>query len=230
MIKFELFDVTLDLFLTSLAPKVRLRTFSENTDHRALLKACLQVPACKMEPRTGSITCLSWLAGRPATQPARPPQSYTRRKDPTYLKFYWEPVLMCCVPPYRPPFQKVCAVSPLHIGTLFRKYVRCPHLPVYTFSVWCQFSSVPWTLWLCLGFWAKLRNWQVPVCKMKSSAICILKCGTPSWACHAVFFSFLCDKNLRNGGYLIIDSSEIEMKLLIWSLVESILSQIWLKN
>ena len=77
---------------------------------------------------------------------------------------YWDTVLICGVPPP---------------GTLFRKYV-------YTFSVRCpppKFSSVPWTLWLCLGFWAKLRIWQVPACKMKPSSTCILECGTPSWAC-----------------------------------------------
>ena len=92
------------------------------------------------------------------------------------------------------PVQKVCAVSPPPIGTLFRKYVRCPPLPVYTFSVRCPpptFSSVPWTLWLCLGFWAKLRIWQVPACKIKPSSTCILECGTPSWACLLNCYSYM---------------------------------------
>ena len=47
----------------------------------------------------------------------------------------------------------------------------------------CSESSVPWTLWLCLGFWAKFRIWQVQPCNMKPSSTCILECGTPSWAC-----------------------------------------------
>ena len=77
-----------------------------------------------------------------------------------------------------------CAVSPT-IGTLFRKYVRCPPSQYTHFlcGVPPPFSSVPWTLWLCLGFWAKLRIWQVPACKLKPSSTCILECGTPSWAC-----------------------------------------------
>ena len=65
------------------------------------------------------------------------------------------------------PVQKVCAVSP-PIGTLFRKYVQWLPLPVYTFSV-------PWTPWLCLGFWAKLRICQVPACKVKPQS------GNISW-------------------------------------------------
>ena len=55
-----------------------------------------------------------------------------------------------CPPLLAPCLESMCGVRPL-IGTLFRKYVRCPPLPVYTFSVRCpppQFSSVPWTLWL----------------------------------------------------------------------------------
>ena len=57
-----------------------------------------QVPACKMEPQRGII-----LTKPPATR--RTPFS-NRSND------YWEPVLMCGVPPYWPPVQKVCAVSP----------------------------------------------------------------------------------------------------------------------
>ena len=101
----------------------------------------------------------------------------------------------CAVSPPLPPIgpvQKVCAVSPPPIGNLFRKHVRCPLLPVYTFSVRCpppQFSSVPWKLWLCLGFWGKLRIWQVPACKMKQSSTCILECCTPSCACF-IYESF----------------------------------------
>ena len=88
-----------------------------------------------------------------------------------------------------------CAVSPA-IGPLFRKYVRCPPsllapcsenmcgVPPSLYILFLcgvpppQFSSVPWTLCFCLGFWAK-----VPACKMKPSSTCILECGTPSWAC-----------------------------------------------
>ena len=109
------------------------------------------------------------------------------------------------------PIDKVCALSPPHpaciwfshnpivtsskkhvpcppptTGILFRKYVPCPPLSVNTFSVRClppKFISLPWTLWLCLGFWAKLRIWLVHDCKMKPSSTCILECGTPSWAC-----------------------------------------------
>ena len=93
---------------------------------------------------------------------------------------------MCGVPtPLIGPVQKVCAVSPPPISTLFRKYVRCP--PSWYTLFLCRvpptFSSVPWTLWLCLRFWAKSRIWQVPACKMKPSSTCILDCGTPSWAC-----------------------------------------------
>ena len=65
---------------------------------------------------------------------------------------------------------------PPPIGPLFRKYVQCPPLPVYTFLVRCPhplFSSVPWTLWLCLVFWAKLRILQVPAWRMKPSSTCI---------------------------------------------------------
>ena len=47
-----------------------------------------------------------------------------------------------------------------------------------------------WTLWLCLGFWAKLIIWKVPACKMKPSSTCILECGTPSWACYSSFVSW----------------------------------------
>ena len=113
---------------------------------------------------------------------------------------YWEPVLMCSVPPpIGPLFRKYVRCPPSPIGTLFRKYVRCPHLPVYTFSVQCppsQFISASWTIWLCLGFWAKLIIWQVPACKMKPSSTCILECGTPSWACFPLFFVRRNQKNL----------------------------------
>ena len=73
-----------------------------------------------------------------------------------------------------------------HIGPLFRKYVRCPHLPVYIFlcGVPPQFISVPWTLWLCLGFRTKVIISQVPAFKMKPSSTWFLECGTPRWACH----------------------------------------------
>ena len=91
-----------------------------------------------------------------------PPQLFSSRK------YVW------CPPPYWHPVRKICAVSPL---------------PVYTFSVWCPppFSSVPWTLWLCLGFWAQLRIWKVPACKMKPSSTLILECGTPCWACFFIY-------------------------------------------
>ena len=69
----------------------------------------------------------------PATHPPTRSPSFSNRSND-----YWEPVLMCGVPRYWPPVQKVCAVPPpLPIGTLFLKYVRCPPLPVYTFSVRC---------------------------------------------------------------------------------------------
>ena len=83
---------------------------------------------------------------------------------------------------------KVCAVSPPS------KYMYFPEPICYPLKKsMCgvpppKFSSVPWTLWLCLGFWAKLRIWQVPACKMKPSSTCILECGTPSWACFFLLF------------------------------------------
>ena len=59
-----------------------------------------------------------------------------------------------------------------------------------------KFSSLPWTLWLCLGFWAKLRIWLVHDCKMKPSSTCILECGTPSWDCYAIFFNSIPNDSL----------------------------------
>ena len=70
---------------------------------------------------------------------------------------------------------ETCAVSP-PIGHLLRKYLGCPPPYCYPVQKICavspltQFSVVPWTLWLCLGFGAKLRIWQVPACKMKPSS------------------------------------------------------------
>ena len=76
--------------------------------------------------------------------------------------------------------------------------VQCPHPMCYSHQQsMCgvppsQFTfflcGVPpnvvfFPLWLCLGFKAKLRIWQVPAFKMKPSSTCILECGTPSWAC-----------------------------------------------
>ena len=76
-----------------------------------------QVSAYKMEPRSGSI-----IIG-PATQPPTQPSTE---------------LVICNLA----PVQKVCEVSPPHcIGTLFKKYVRCPPLPVYTFSVRCYTSN-----------------------------------------------------------------------------------------
>ena len=93
--------------------------------------------------------------------------------------------------------------------------VRCPQPPSIWFSqnpiyavspppgihFFCavsppsQFSSVPWTLWLCLGFWAKLRIWLVPAWKMKPSSTCFLECGTPSWACFCLSMSAVIHRN-----------------------------------
>ena len=60
---------------------------------------------------------------------------------------YWEPVLMCGIPPYWPPVQKVCAVSSPPYWHPVQKICVVSPLLVYTFSVRCppppQFSSVP---------------------------------------------------------------------------------------
>ena len=146
-----------------------------------------------MEPQSG-IILMKPPSHPPSHPPTHPPAAHLFLTDPmTTGSLFW------------------CAVSPPppSIGPLFRKYVRCPPpphwhpvqkicavspLPVSLFSVRCpppQFSSVPWTLWLCLGFWAKLRIWQVPACKMKPSSTCILECGTPSWACLLNCYSYM---------------------------------------
>ena len=87
-------------------------------------------------------------------------------------KDYWKPVLRWGVPPLLDTCSENMCGVPYSRYTLF-----CAVPPPL------QFSFVPWTLWLCLGFWAKLRIWQVPACKMKRSSTCTLECGTPSWAC-----------------------------------------------
>ena len=89
---------------------------------------------------------------------------------------------MCGVPPVLAPLlapcsENMCGVPPPGI------HFFC--------AVPSHFSSVPWILWLCLGFWAKLRTWQVPACKFKPSSSCILECGTPSWACFGTFASIV---------------------------------------
>ena len=109
------------------------------------------VPACKMEPQRGIIL------RKPPTHP--PPAGHLFLTDPmTTGSLFWcavfpPPLLapcsesMCGVPPpYWYPVKKICAVSPPSRNTLFLCSVPSP-----------QFSSVPWTLWLCLGFWANLR-------------------------------------------------------------------------
>ena len=57
--------------------------------------------------------------------------------------------------------------------------------------MWCplQFSSVPWTLWLCLGFWAKLRIWQVPACKIKPKIVFFCVCYLLACHCLSLFSS-----------------------------------------
>ena len=157
-------------------------------------QSVLQAPACKMEPRSGYIMQLN----KPPTHPPNHRISWKSILDSQQSRksgsFY---VVRC---PH--PIDKVCALSPPHtaciwfshnpIVTSSKKHVPCPPLSVNTFFVRClppKFISLPWTLWLCLGFWAKLRIWQVPACKMKPSSTCILECGTPSWAC---FFFIVC--------------------------------------
>ena len=86
---------------------------------------------------------------------------------------------MCGVPPpYWHPVHKICAVSP-------------PPGINFFCAVSLQFSSVPWTLWLCLGFWARLRILQVPACKMKPNSTSILEFGTPGRACFLAFSYYL---------------------------------------
>ena len=89
------------------------------------------------------------------------------------------------------------ATSWLHLG-----------LSLFLCVVHPQFSSVPWTLWLCLGFWAKLRIWQVLACKMKPRSTCILECGTPSWACTS--FSLVSQQSSLN---MIIVPHNIERSI-----------------
>ena len=102
-------------------------------------------------------------------------------------------------PTHPPPAAHLFLTVPKTTGSLFWGGVSPPLLdtcsenmcgvPYSRYTLFCavppplQFSFVPWTLWLCLGFWAKLRIWQVPACKMKRSSTCTLECGTPSWAC-----------------------------------------------
>ena len=56
MIKFGLFSVNSDLFLTSLAQKVRIRTFSANADHSGST-------APPNQPQERSIFDKGWLGG-----------------------------------------------------------------------------------------------------------------------------------------------------------------------
>ena len=61
-------------------------TLGSILDFQLMLKIW-QVPACKMEPRSGIIFCQK-PAGRQTGRPAtRPGQYLARRKDPTGLKF-----------------------------------------------------------------------------------------------------------------------------------------------
>ena len=96
--------------------------------------------------------------------------------DHPQLSFFWQcctvsPLQqsMCGVPTLQvydfprtqllPPKKSMCGVPP-PIGTLFRKYVRCPPLPVYTFSVRCP----PPNLVLCLEHFGSVldseQNWE----------------------------------------------------------------------
>ena len=125
-------------------------------------------------------------AGRPADHPT------TSVMEVLNLSFFFQccavspPHLMCGVPPshYRfflcsvptllaPCLENMCGVPPL-LATCSENMCGVP--PSWYTLFLCgvppspQFNFVPWTLWLCLGFWAKLRIWQVPAC--------ILECGT----------------------------------------------------
>ena len=141
-----------------------------------------------MEPQCGII-----LMKPPTRHPPPAAQSFSNRSND-----YWEPVLMCSVPPYWPPVQKVCVVSPPPYWHPVQKICAVSPPSRYILFLCCvpptQFSSVPWTLWLCLGFWAKLRIWQVQAFKMKPSSTCILECGTPSWACCFTVIDVILDK------------------------------------
>ena len=101
--------------------------------------------SCKMEPQRGIILM------RPPTHPPTPcsPSFSDSSKD------YWKPVLRWGVPPLLDTCSENMCGVPYSRYTLF-----CAVPPPL------QFSFVPWTLWLRLGFWAKLRIWQVPACKM----------------------------------------------------------------
>ena len=63
-------------------------------------------------------------------------------------------------PPLLAPIQKA-------FGTLFRKHVRCPHLPVYTFSVWC-----PPPVLYTLSYKALLWLSSIIICIMSSQQMC----------------------------------------------------------
>ena len=113
-----------------------------------------QVPACRMEPQV----FFFYLAWTPHTHP------------PTAKLFL---SMLCGV---LPPPNKVCAAC--GVPTPIR-YVGCPHLNKVCAvfppsSIRFFLCGVPPPLchtWLCLGFEAKLRIWQVQACKMKPQIV-----------------------------------------------------------
>ena len=84
-----------------------------------------QVSACEMEPRSGTIIT-DW-ASQPASQPTSQPA----------VNLLCSFNVVRCPHPNCPPINKVCAVSPPQFFPSSTKYVRCPPLPVYIFSVRC---------------------------------------------------------------------------------------------
>ena len=90
---------------------------------------------------------------KPPSQPATdPPVTHLFLADPMTTGSGVPALLVSCS-------ESMCGVPPT-IGTLFRKYVRCPPLPVYTFFVRCP----PPNLVLCLEHFGSVldseQNWE----------------------------------------------------------------------
>ena len=84
-----------------------------------------------------------------------PPHPHPPGHPPPNLKI---PVLMCGVPPLLAPCSESMCGVPLQLAPCSEN--MCGGGSRYTLFlclVHPQFTFVPWTLWLCLGFSAKLR-------------------------------------------------------------------------
>ena len=103
-------------------------------------------------------------------------------------------------PPTQPPAAHLFLTDPMTTGSLFWCEVLTPIGPFFRKYV------------LCLEFWAKLRIWQIPACKMKASSTCILECGTPSWDCSHFYHYLLYKDDCKCTNFISI-LKEIEVML-----------------